>query len=343
MKINIARILSFGLIAAMGIGMLAPCLAYADDDKAEASENTSEESQDTASGTNISLTPVSKILQISSNSVYEDDFTVSNDGSSEMKIEVYAAPYSYVYSSEEDSYKLGFNNENNFTQISRWITFKTTGGGYEKKTEFTIQPNDSLDVHYKISTPDNVPAGGQYAVIFAHTLTGTVSANGIKTEASPGIIVYGRSTEGEAVVKAEISDLRVELGYTENNEYVNNFRASAKVKNSGNVDFNATGILKVEPILGGASYETPATSGRISVIPESELVVSDEWEDSPGFGLYKVTWMVTAGEETQTVEKVIFVNPLPAIIITILLLTIIIMCVIIRVKKRKERRSRLAI
>lgn len=339
MNKKIARVLSFGLIAMMGLGLFVPYYTYADDDKAESSETKEE----TVSGTNISLTPVSKILQISSNSSYEDDFTVSNEGDTEMKIEVYAAPYSYVYSSEEDAYKLGFNNENSFTQISRWITFQNTSGSYEKKTEFIIQPKDSIDIHYKISTPDNVPAGGQYAVIFAHTLTSTVSSNGIKTEASPGIVVYGRSTEGEVIVKAEISSLKIEHGYIENEGVINNIRATAKVKNTGNMDFNATGVLKIEPIIGGASYETSVTGGRASIIPEAELVVSDEWEDTPGFGIYKATWTVTVGDETQTIEQIIFINPLLFIIIAIIVLTIIILCIIIGVKKRKERRSRLAI
>lgn len=337
----VARVLSFGLIAVMGAGLLTPCCVYADDDNAESSENTNSETA--VPGTNISLTPVSKILQISSNSSYEDHFTVTNEGDTEMRIEVYAAPYSYVYSDEEDAYKLGFSNENSFTQISRWITFKNTMDAYENKTEYIIQPNDSLDIYYKISTPDNIPAGGQYAVIFAHTLTGVVSPNGIKTEASPGIVVYGRSTEGEAVIKADISDLKIEQGYNNNGVTSNNLRASAKVKNTGNVDFNASGVLKVDPIIGGASYETSGSDGRVSIIPEAELVVSDEWEDTPGFGIYKVTWTITVGEDVQTIEQIVFINPVPFIIITFLVLTIIIVCIIIGVKKRKERRSRLAI
>lgn len=337
MRKNISKMSLFGIIFTMMLGLSAISCAYADEDTKE------NDTQSNVGGTSISLTPVSKILQISSDSVYEDEFTVSNDGDGEMKIEVYAAPYSYTYSSEEDIYELGFVTENNFTQISRWITFQNSDGVYEEKPKFTIQPHDSVTVHYKITTPKNISAGGQYAVMFAHTLTSEVSANGIRTEASPGIVVYGRSTEGEAVTSAEITDLRIEQGHSENGATNNNLRASAKVRNTGNMDFNASGVLKVEPIIGGASYETAMTDGRISVIPESQLVVLDEWEETPGFGIYKVTWSVTVGEETETIERIIFINPLPFIIVMILVLTIIIVCIIIFIKKRKERRSRLAI
>ncbi len=311
--------------------------AYAD----ESTETSTAE--ETVGGTNISLTPVSKVLQISSNSNYEDSFTVTNNGSDDMAIEVYAAPYSYVYSENEDTYKLGFNNENSYTQIARWISFKDVGGNYVENPTFTISPNSSLEIFYRISTPNDIPAGGQYAVIFAHTLTSSVSATGIRTEASPGLVVYGRSSEGESIISAEISNLSIKQTKGEGEATSNIINASAKVKNTGNVDFNASGMLKVEGIFGGASYTTPQNRGRVSIIPDAELVVSDSWEETPGFGLFKVTWTVTAGEESQTIEQIIFINPMPFIIITILLLTIITIWITIMVRRRKEHRSRLTV
>lgn len=333
MKKKFCKVLSLALVLGFGVGVLFANPVQAEGEEAE-----------NKSGTSISLSPVSKVLSISSNSKYEDAIEVKNDGTNKLEVEVYAAPYSYVYSEDEDSYKLGFSKENSFTQITRWITFKDNGGSWVKKAVYTIKPGDTLKVDYRITTPDNIPAGGQYAVIFAHTLSGTTSVSGIKTEASPGMIVYGHSTEGETIRSAEISSM--ELGQKVSEETKkNNFYASAKVKNTGNVDFRAAGVLKVDAILGGGSYETPntGTAAQVSVIPESELIVKDEWAETPGFGIFKVTWTVTAGDKTETMEKIIFVNPLPLIIITIILLTIVIVWIIIVVRRRKERRSRLAV
>ena len=317
------------------IGTLMPIGVFAEEEQNEEVVETD--------GTSISLMPVSKVLQISAGSNYEDSLTVTNDGDKPIDIEVYAAPYSYVYSEQDNVYKLGFSQENRFTQITRWITFEDANGEWKDKATYSIEGHKSLAVKYKITTPDDIPAGGQYAVIFAHTLTAVTSMNGIRTEASPGMVIYGRNNDGEIKTNATISDMNIKLGLEENGSKRDNFYASAKVKNEGNVDFSAVGKLKVESILGGGSYETPNDRGRISVIPESELVVHDEWEESPSFGLYKVTWTVTAGDATETIETIIFVNPLPFIIVTILLLTIITTCVIIGVRKRKERRSRLAV
>ncbi|MBR3156885.1 hypothetical protein IKF20_00410 [Candidatus Saccharibacteria bacterium] len=314
----------------------------ADEEKGE-EEKTSETTETNSSGTNISLTPVSKVLEISPSSKYEDSFEVKNDGDKNIDIEVYAAPYSYVYSEEADAYQLGFSNENSFTQITRWITFKDAGGKWDKKPTFTIKAKESITVNYRVSTPDSIPAGGQYAVLFAHTLTSVTSANGIKTEASPGLVVYGHSTEGELDRSHEVKDMKIEQNINENGTTRSGIFASAKVKNNGNVDFGAKGILKVESILGGSSYETENGGVHISVIPETELSISDEWKDAPGFGIYKATWSVSVnGEEPQIIEQIIFINPLPLVFFTIILLTIIIICAIIFVRKRKERRSRLA-
>ncbi|MBQ3436552.1 hypothetical protein IJG26_01175 [Candidatus Saccharibacteria bacterium] len=338
MKKQIARNLILGAVLMLGIGLISPIYAYADEEG-----ETEQSEEETSPGTSISITPVSNVLQISSNSEYEAKFTIDNDGPEKMRVEVYAAPYSYVHSEEDDSYKLGFNNENNFTQISRWIKIKDVNGYYVEKAEFTIEPKKSIDVHYKIITPDNIPVGGQYAVIFAHTLTASVSASGIRTEASPGLVIYARSNEGDVNVSAEVSNLKIDQSITENNTTRNHFFASAKIKNSGNVDFTAVGKMKVESIIGFSSYETPDNRGRVSIIPEAELVVSDEWEETPSFGVYKVTWSVRAGEVEEAIDKIIVLIPPLAIILTIIVLTFIVIWIIMGRRKRKERRSRLAV
>ena len=337
------------LVTVMMVGLMLPPSVGAEGEQASG-DNTSKETQPEqtdqgtqTAGTSISLMPVSKVLQISPNSEYEDTMTVNNDGDSEIEIEVFAAPYAYVYSEEEQTYKLGFNTETNFTQIVRWVTFQKSDGTWDKKAVFKIPAHDKAVVKYKVTTPNNIPGGGQYAVIFAHTLTGVISASGIRTEASPGMVLFGRSTTGDVTISAQISDMNAEYGLHGDDTQQSYFYGLAKVKNDGNIDFNAVGKLKVDPIIGFGSYETPDSHGRVSVIPESELEVSDKWEDSPAFGLYKVTWTVKAGEETETIETLIFVNPIIAIIILIIVLTIITIWTIIVVRKRKDRRSRLAV
>lgn len=313
-------------------------------------EGESEAEQIMAAATSISISPVSKILQLLPDTTYEDSFKVTNNGSGVMDFEVYASPYSYTYSEDDDEYKLGFSNENTFTQITRWITFKDTNGDYVTKARYQAQPGEAVEISYKITTPSSIPGGGQYAVLFAHTLSNSTTASGIKTEASPGLVVYGRSN-GQTVTASEIRDLKISQSYTgEKTDNTNGtaetktlINASAKVKNTGNVDFMAQGKLKVEGIFGRSYYETDSNSGRVSVIPETELTVSDVWQNTPYFGLFKATWTVSAAGNTETISQLILIMPAPVLVAIILLLTIIIIWIIIFIRKRKERRSRFMI
>ena len=332
MKSYISKISAFLAAVTLGLSFCSGAVF------AEGEENNADSG---TPATSVSISPVSKILQLSANSNYEDKFTVTNNGGEKMPFEVYASPYSYTYSESEDAYKLGFNNENNYTQITRWVTFKDVNGNYVEKANFTAEPNSTVDVYYKISTPASIPAGGQYAVLFAHTLSGTVNASGIKTEASPGLVIYGRA-EGDTIVTSEISNLEIKDKVTVDGDVKTQISGTGKVKNTGNVDFMASGKLKVTGIFGISYYETPASStrARISVIPESELVVSDTWDETPYFGLFNVSWTVDAAGNTETFSKMVLIMPLPIIVLMILLLTIIIIWIIMLIRKRKERRAK---
>lgn len=327
MKSYIKKISVFAAVALLATSLLTGVSAHAEDETDDGS----------AYATSISISPVNKVLQLAPNSVYEDTFTVTNDGNNQLTFEVYASPYSYTYSETQDSYQLGFTHENSYTQLTRWVTFKSANGDYVKKTTYTVGPGEHYEVNYKISTPESIPAGGQYAVLFAHTLSDS-SANGIKTEASPGLVVYGRA-EGETLIESEISDLKVTDRTMYDGEEKTLISGTAKVKNDGNVDFTASGNLKVTGLFGITQYETPSNStrARISVIPESELVVSDVWENTPYFGLFNVSWTVTAGGNEETFNKMVLIMPVPIIVLIIILLTILIIWIIITVRKRKER------
>ncbi len=334
MKKTIRNIL--GLVAVITVtALLFGSTAVFADEESEAAEMLK-------AATSISISPVSKILQLEANTEYEDSFKVTNNGDADMEFEVYASPYSYTYSENEDEYKLGFSQENKYTQITRWITFRGTDKQYTANPKFVAKPGESVEIRYRVSTPESIPAGGQYAVLFAHTLSGTTTSGGIKTEASPGLVVYGRSS-GDTKTEAEITNVQLSKTLKDGEDTKNIINASAKAKNSGNVDFTAIGKLTVQGIFGRTYYETPANEARVSVIPDTELSVSDSWKDTPYFGLFKAVWTVTAAGETETISQMILILPAPIIVVMILLLTIIIVWIIIAIRKRKERRSRFAI
>lgn len=350
MKKQVSRIsfllasIVFCLVSLVGVNSV-----YADEET-ESQQATQESNADNTTeseevgddvATSISISPVSKVLELEPSKTYDDFFKITNNGKAPLNFEAYASPYSYTYSEESEEYQLGFSKENSYTQITRWITFCDQDGNYVTNPKFVAPAGETVEVHYRITTPSSIPAGGQYAVLFAHTFSDdTEDVSGIKTEASPGLVVYGRSA-GDTIVKGTVSDSAIHKTLTVDGNTKNIINASSKVVNEGNVDFMAIGSMKVTGIFGRTYYETTGNNGKVSVIPESGAVVSDQWDDTPYFGLFNVSWTITAAEgEPETITATVLILPVPIIILMILLLTIIIIWIIIVVRKRKERRSR---
>lgn len=316
----------------LGLTFNTGLTAWADED-AEAVDELS------AAATSISISPTSRILGLEANMVYEDMFKVTNNSSNEMRFEVYAAPYSYTYSEEEDTYNLGYVNETAYNQIVRWTTFRDTTGNWVETTTFTAQPGETIEVNYRIATPSSIPAGGQYEVLFAHTLTSSTLANGIQVEANPGLPIYGRAS-GETVFDSYIYDLKINDTLQSGSEMRNVISATAKVQNSGNIDFSPQCNLKITGIFGITYYDNDSNCEQPSVIPETTMALRDTWEDTPFMGLFNVEWTVTAAGNSEMISRTILILPIFMIILMILLLTIIIVWIIIAIRKRKERRSK---
>ena len=317
----------------------------------------------------ISISPVVENFQLRSSSTYNGVMHVTNNGNKAFRFEVYSAPYTFSQGEDSNDYSPNFSKENNYTQIARWITIKDAEGNYvactrgensEEETcpTWNAEPGQTIDVEYEVNTPDNIPAGGQYATLFAKTISEPSNTSGITTEAALGLKVFGRSEEGEAIQSAEIENMEIkrtikksvevqENGQTVSKEMdLEHINASALVKNTGNVDFMAKGVLRVSGLFGGDYYVTPDDkpgNNQSSVIPDTEMPVEDEWEDTPSFGIFRVNWTVTAGDDTQTVESVVFLLPPWAIVIAIIVLTIIIVGIIMGVRRHKERRSRFSV
>ncbi len=353
-------IATLAVVAVFGLSINAISNSAWAEDAAPAEENNDKR-------ISISISPVTESFSLRSNSTYDGVLKVTNAGSVAFNFEVYSAPYSFALNQSTNDYGPSYTSENNYTQIARWITVRDQAGNYVQSVEsgsnsdathpvFSAAPGETVEVAYRISTPENIPAGGQYATLFARTMPNESEESGINALANLGMKVFGRSEEGEAIQSAEVSDLWVsktidkDTQVEENgtmvtkNTSVKHINGHALVRNTGNLDFSARGVLTVTSIFGGDPYyQTPENQAQVSIIPESEMVLKDEWEDTPSFGLYRAVWTVTAGDVEQSSDMIVCLIPPFAIVFVIILLTIIIIWIIIVVRKRKERRSRFTI
>jgi len=272
----------------------------------------------------LQISPVSKRLALEPGTTHEDSFIVENVGSEDFTFKVYASPYSVT----NEDYNLSFTNENKFTQITRWIKFD--------QTQYELAVGEQQIVKFYIEVPEDVPAGGQYATIFAESggKNTSMQSSGIKTVSRVGLVIYA-NLPGETNQTAELLDYSLPRFYLKGN-----IAASSKIANSGNTDFEGRYRLEIRPIIGDIIYEKDEI---YSLLPETERRVEMLWDQTPMLGLFKVNYSVTAPDISSDETRLVLIVPLFVIIITLLLLTFIAVWIIITVKRRKGLRSKIRI
>ncbi|MBR2659297.1 hypothetical protein IKD60_00880 [Candidatus Saccharibacteria bacterium] len=291
---------------------------------------TSSDASNVATGSWIQVSPVSSRVILKPNTALDYSMIVSNIGNSEFKFSTYVAPYSVV----DEDYNVSFSNESNRTQLSRWIKFINDDGSLSDTYTGTIPAGEKKTVNYRISVPEDVPSGGQYAAIFAQTEadnTAVANTTGITTVSRIGLVVYGR-TEGETDEKAEITDFHMD-------RFLNKgpVKASALVKNSGNTDFEAKFEYTVSSVFGNELYRKEDAQ---NVLPDTSRRRNYEWENTSAMGIFKATFKVTALNEVKEETHLIIIMPIYMIVIGIILLTILTVWIIILIRKRRERKSK---
>lgn len=287
------------------------------------------------SGTRLTLSPGDVLEGKADHCPKENDdgcaITVKNIGTAPVRYRVYTSPYAVKGENNE----LSFSEEasTTYTQLSRWIDVKNAEGNFEKEAVFTVQPGETQTVHYRVTVPDDIPGGSQYAVIWAQ-LMGDESneGGGIETVGQVGAVLTGRSTEDirETAVISEYDFTKF--------AFSGPLHAQATIQNTGNVDFAAKYTYTAKTIFGKELY----TSGEqiVAAYPDTTYHVNFDWEEAPFLGIFHVEWKVVAADVNQTESHIVVIMPIIVMIVMVLLLTVMIIWIIIISRKRKERKAR---
>ena len=278
----------------------------------------------------IQISPVENRVTLNANEVNEYTFNVDNTGSEGYSFKVYANPYSVV----NEQYSPSFSNQNAHTQVSRWITFKNDAGEYNTEATYSVEAGQRKEVTYKITVPSDIPGGGQYAIVFVEAIPKDDNSGGIRTVSRLGLRVFGR-TNGETKESAEILNHNMDSFYMSGK-----IKTNGTVKNSGNADFNAIFKFKVEKIFGGVVYED---SKGYDVLPDTTRNIELVWEETPAFGIYRITSTLNALDQSRSTTKIVLIIPVFMIVVLLMLLTITIAWFIILFRKRQAQKSKLII
>ena len=113
--------------------------------------------------------------------------------------------------------------------------------------------------------------------------------------------------------------------------------ATSLVENTGNVHATAYYTLQVFPLFSDeevyTNEENPAT---LTIPPETQRFNSISWDGAPQLGIFRVRETVTILDDTQTIEKIVFLCPIWFLFLILLILFFVIFWLVSRARSRKS-------
>lgn len=251
---------------------------------------------------------------------YTGTFKVQNTGTETFDFNVGVSPFFVV----DENYTPDYDNSNQYTDITEWIKLSITSG--------TVTPNNEKEIAYSISVPADVPAGGQYAVIYAEIIPSESAGDtGIAAVQRVGMKIYS-NVQGNTRKTAAIDENKI-AGILFNPPIT----ATSIVHNTGNTHARATYVLQVYPLFSSeevyTNEENPVT---LTILPETRRFNSVAWEGAPRLGIFKVKQTVTIFGETSTTEKVVFLIPLWFLFLILLIIFVAIFWLVSRIRNRNK-------
>ena len=285
-----------------------------------------------ASNLSLAISPGMQEISLVPGETYEGSFLVSNPflGASELNYFVRLAPLNF----EDLTYDISFEEEKNYNQILNWTEIETPTG--------TLAPKESAEVVYRITVPENAPAGGQYLafLVGAQTpdsaeMTGQVS---VSSSSQIAMLLYS-TVSGEDNPSGEVVENTIPLILLDQP-----LKTSSTIKNTGNVHLDASYVLKVFPLFSNEElYSTEESPAHNTVIPGTSLYSEKTWDDTPLLGIYRVVQEITLLGDTSTQESYTLVCPTWFFFLALFFVAALFYSLIDRSRNRKLKKSKNAI
>lgn len=271
---------------------------------AAAAFGASAQAQANPGAVEMTVSPTKQELSLTPGTQSDGSFKVFNSGDSPFTFRLYAAPYSVA----NEQYDPNFENETNRTQISRWINVSDA--------EVSLQPGEDTEIPYTVAVPDDIPNGGQYAVIFAETAEEETDRDAaIIAKKRVGMLVYGRA-DGDTRDGGEIVSQE-----TKRWQHGAPLSTNWRVENTGNTDFEVTSQLTVSALFGDVVYESEPRENVL--LPDTTRSLDLQWDDAR-FGIYKVETTVQFLDTERTEARYVLVaSPIVVVIAAAALVALI--------------------
>lgn len=267
------------------------------------------------------LSPMYQQITLTPGETYVGNFEVINPGDNTIDFVYTVSVEPFSVEGLDD---LSFTANGDYNQIVDWIQLS--------RTEGVIAPNDTQEVRFTISVPENAAAGGQYAAILVtseeYRLDNTQVDLREKYEASH--LIYAE-VAGETVRKGNIAEASVP-GFL----LSGNITGSATITNEGNVHSDAVHTLQVFPFFSKEEVYTNEENPKNTwIMPGNTAYTSLAWEETPTMGVFHVIYKVEFEGVESTVDKMVIICPLWLLFIILAIVALIIISILTGKKEKK--------
>lgn len=277
----------------------------------------------------VQIKPADQSFDLVPGESYIGTINVENVGRLPFNFTVSAKPYQVT----NEDYDPDFSTMTDYTRLQNWIKFE--------KTEYNIEPNQSLEVRFRIDVPEDVPGGGQYAAIIVETRDGMDPNASVRVISQLASLLYGHVQGEEHVggVLAAHSLPSLILGSP--------FSASVTVRDDGNTDFRFTHTLTVRDFFTNREVFTPDAVledgtrpgfANPVVLPGTARRNVLTWDGAPQLGVFKAVQTVSFLDYSETFEQLVIICPIWLAGLGIFLVVLMILWVILRIRKRRRNR-----
>lgn len=268
----------------------------------------------------LQISPVRLDLDLEPGTTSTGTFEVQNTGLKAYDFVLGVDPYSVT----DENYSIDSETRTAYTDIVDWITFSQNEGH--------VEPNQNQEITVTVTVPDDVPAGGQYAMIYAEMVRDDeLESTGVAVNHRVALLVF---SEVEGNTRREGQVLETKIPSILFNPPIT---ATSLVENTGNVHATAYYTLQVFPLFGDeevyTNEENPAT---LTILPETQRFNSISWDGAPQLGIFRVRETVTILDDTQTIEKIVFLCPIWFLFLILLIIFFVIFWLVSRARSRKS-------
>jgi len=277
----------------------------------------------------VRIKPAEQSFDLLPGESYIGTINVENTGRLGFNFTVFARPYQ----AKNEDYDPDFTTVTDYTKLQNWITFD--------RTEYYIEPGQSVEVAFNIDVPENVPGGGQYAAIMVEVRDGMDPNASVRVISQLASLLYGH-VQGEEHVGG-VTVAHSLPGFLLGSP----FSASMTVKDDGNTDFRVTHTLTVRDFFTNREVFSPEAVlddgtrpgyASVFVLPGTSRRNVLTWEGAPQLGIFKAVQTISYLDHEESHERLVIICPIWLAGIVIFFIVLMILWIVLRIRKRKQNR-----